>query len=105
MCFRTKDGARILLSRHYAYLSGHCYVNISINKKVERTLFVDVSNKKGETSFELINKTTGQVDTVKDISSGTYSFPIFKGNAYHIKIVSKAASGHYKVSIKKQISA
>ena len=102
MCFRTKDGARILISRRYVYLSGVYTIGLRINKKVDRTLFIDVENKNGDLSFELTNKTTGEINSIKNVSTGNYSFSILKENAYQIRIIPKKCSGHYKVTIKKQ---
>ena len=100
MCFRSKDGSRLIHSRTFKHLSGHYYLSILKKSKVERVLIFDLVNEKGNIDFVLTDINSGDTKKFDNPATGKYEFNIEKKHSYKIEIISKAAYGKYSVRIK-----
>ena len=100
MCFRSKDGSRIILSRLFKLMSGHYSIIITKKNKGDRTLIFDLVNEKGNIDFILTDEISNEVKKLDNPVTGQYEFVIEKDHSYKIEIISKAARGKYNVRIK-----
>ncbi len=102
MCFREKDGSKLITSRVYYIFSGNRFIGISADKKSDRYLVLETGNERGEIAFILENKTTGEkIDVDIPLGEASQLVPIEKDMAYMLRIKASKAIGHYRVAIKK----
>ena len=99
MCFKRKDGSRLLLSRSYRYKSGNYFVHLKKDDKSDRLLIIEFNNNGGETSFTFANMNDNTQEVLDNPSSGRYELKVIKGAPYKLYIKSKGAIGSYVISI------
>ena len=100
MCFRSKDGSRLIHSRAFKYLSGHYYLSVLKKSDAERVLIFDLVNEKGNIDFIITDVVSSESQKLENPSTGKYEFKIEKDHSYKIEIISKAAYGKYSVRIR-----
>lgn len=100
MCFKAKDGSRIVVSRAYRLLFGNYFIGISPNKK-NRLLLIDIDNEGGSISFTLenaVSKEEKKLDIPEKQSH--HEIPIAIGEKYTLRIHAEKAIGSYRVAFK-----
>ena len=100
MCFRCKDGSRLIHNRAFKIMSGHYYFSILKSNKTERTLILDFVYEKGDISFFITDSVSGDIKKLDNPVTGKYEFPIEIGHSYKVEIISKKAVGKYSFRIK-----
>lgn len=99
MCFRSKDGSRLIHSRSYKYSSGTRFLGIGLDKSNDRELIIELTNNGGFISLELTNLSTIEKETLNNPKTGEYIFKIRKNIKYRFIIRTKSAIGGYKIKI------
>ena len=99
MCFKDKNGNKILLSRAYRYKYGVYY--LTLNKaKEDRILYFDLVNNAGEVDFKVTNLVTNEEINNVNLQTGVYDYSIKKDTSYRIVIIYKKTIGSCKITIK-----
>ena len=88
---------RFISSRYYMIMSCVRYFFFHSSKTNDETLVIEVENKSGEISFELINRITNESKLILNPISGTYKLPLKLNEKYKLIIKAKHTSGHYKI--------
>ena len=100
MCFRSKDGSRLIHSRTFKHLSGHYCLSILKKSEVERVLIIDLTYEKGNIDFIITDLVSSESQKLENPTTGKYEFKIEKDHSYKVEIISKAAFGKYSVRIR-----
>lgn len=104
MCFKKSDKPKFITSRVYRYSSGHRYFSIPKNKNIDRILNIEVTNNKGNVDIEVYDKTYDRSEKLNNPSTGVYEFFLLKEHEYKITIITSAAYGGYKLTIRNKIN-
>ena len=97
-----KNKRKLLLSNTYIYKTGTRHIFILANKKNDRTLTLELTNKGGEIIFELEDVFDNIIETLTNPESNTYEFLIRKNHKYKIRIKHNKSIGKEIIYLENQ---
>ena len=99
MCFKTKEGKRILQNSSYKIRSGNIFCGVAVKDENRSELTLDITNIKGESSFLIIDEEGKEIAKFINPETGIYRVKLEVNHKYKIKIKLGKHTGKYCISI------
>ena len=96
MCFKNKNGRKVLVSRRYTYNTGKYFLNFK-TKENRNILEVNITHKDGDISFVLLDENGKEIVSLNNPKTGQYLYTLEVGKRYKSVIETKHHSGGYSV--------
>lgn len=96
MCFKNKQGQRLIMSRRFINASGHIFRNIKV-KTIEHSFLVfDVVYKKGDMEIIIQDENGNQILYLNNPKTDKYDVVLNVNHEYKLLINLRKASGGYR---------
>lgn len=95
MCFKNKEGKRLLLNSKHKYASGNRFLNLKIKDENRSNLEINVTHVSGDISIRVIDENNKDVYALSNPENGLYTVQLEVNKKYRIDIRLSKHIGSY----------
>ena len=95
MCFKNKEGKRLILNSKHKYASGNRFCNIKVKDENRSVLEINVIHVSGDIVIKVIDENNNDVYQLSNPSNGTYNVQLEANKKYQIKMKLSKHIGSY----------
>ena len=86
MCFKNKEGKRLLLNSKHKYASGNRFLNLKVKDESRSILEINVTHVSGDISIRVIDENNKDVYALNNPEDGNYNVQLEVNKKYRIDI-------------------
>lgn len=95
MCFKNKEGKRLLLNSKHKYASGNRFLNLKIKDENRSNLEINVTHVSGDVVIKVIDENNKDVYALNNPENGLYTVQLEVNKKYRIDIRLSKHIGSY----------
>ena len=95
MCFKIKEGKRLLLNSKHKYASGNRFLNLKVKDESRSILEINVTHVSGDISINVNDENNKDVYTLNNPEDGKYNVQLEVNKKYTIRLKLSKHIGSY----------